>query len=107
MNQHRKLQEWVEEMAWLCEPEHIVWIDGSEEEKDALVNQAVSTGEVSLLNQEKLPGASTIKRPSTTSPERKTSPTFARRFGRTLDPPITGCRRKRDISGRARSSRAP
>ena len=56
MNQHRKLQEWVEEMAWLCEPEHVVWIDGSEEEKDALVNQAVSTGEVSLLNQEKLPG---------------------------------------------------
>jgi phosphoenolpyruvate carboxykinase (GTP) len=56
MNQHRKLQEWVEEMARMCEPENIVWIDGSEEEKDCLTQQAVSTGEVSLLNQEKLPG---------------------------------------------------
>jgi phosphoenolpyruvate carboxykinase (GTP) len=56
MNQHRELQEWVEEMARLCEPDSIVWIDGSEEEKDRLTREAVQTGEVSLLNQEKLPG---------------------------------------------------
>ena len=56
MNQHRKLQEWVEEMARLCEPDQIVWIDGSEEEKDRLTQEAVATGEVTLLNQEKLPG---------------------------------------------------
>ncbi len=43
-------------MARLCEPDHIVWIDGSEEEKDRLVQEAVGTGEVTLLNQEKLPG---------------------------------------------------
>src|SRR3989304_580721 len=56
MNQHLELQKWVEEMAQMCEPEHVVWIDGSEEEKDRLTQEAVSTGEVSLLNQEKLPG---------------------------------------------------
>ena len=56
MTQHRELQEWVEEMARLCEPDSIVWIDGSEEEKDRLTQEAVQTGEMTLLNQEKLPG---------------------------------------------------
>ncbi len=56
MNQHRKLQEWVEEIAGLCQPEHIVWIDGSEEEQQRLTQEAAATGEVILLNQDKLPG---------------------------------------------------
>jgi len=56
VQQHRKLQEWVEEMARMCRPDHIVWIDGSSEEKDRLVEEAVAAGEVSLLNQQKLPG---------------------------------------------------
>ena len=56
MNQHRKLQEWVEEAARLCQPEQIVWIDGSEEEKDRLTREAAAAGEVVVLNQEKLPG---------------------------------------------------
>jgi len=56
VNQHRKLQEWVEEMARLCGPDQIVWIDGSEEEKDRLTQEAAATGEVVVLDQEKLPG---------------------------------------------------
>ncbi len=56
MNQHRELQEWVEEMARLCEPDSIVWIDGSKEEKDRLTQEAIQAGEMALLNQEKLPG---------------------------------------------------
>jgi phosphoenolpyruvate carboxykinase (GTP) len=56
VNQHRKLQEWVEEMARMCEPESIVWIDGSEEEKERLTDEAVATGELTRLNQEKMPG---------------------------------------------------
>ena len=56
MHQHRELQEWVEETARLCEPDHIVWIDGSEEEKDYLTRQAVATAEVVFLNQELMPG---------------------------------------------------
>ncbi len=56
MNQHRKLQEWVEDMARLCQPDHIVWVDGSEEEKERLVKEALDTGELTLLNQKKLPG---------------------------------------------------
>ncbi len=43
-------------MARLCGPDQIVWIDGSEEEKDRLTQEAASTGEVVVLDQEKLPG---------------------------------------------------
>ncbi len=56
MSQHQGLQEWVEEMARLCQPDSIVWIDGSEEERERLTKEAVSTGELLPLNQEKLPG---------------------------------------------------
>ena len=56
MTQHRELQEWVEEMARLCEPDEIVWIDGSEDEKERLTKEAAAAGEVVLLNQDKLPG---------------------------------------------------
>ncbi len=56
MNQHLKLKKWVEDMARMCEPDKIVWIDGSEEEKDRLTQEAISTGEVIPLNHEKLPG---------------------------------------------------
>jgi phosphoenolpyruvate carboxykinase (GTP) len=54
--QHRKLQEWVEQMARMCEPDQIVWIDGSDEEKERLAQEAVATGEINPLDQEKLPG---------------------------------------------------
>jgi phosphoenolpyruvate carboxykinase (GTP) len=56
VSQHRELQQWVEEMARLCEPDSVVWIDGSEEEKERLTREAVRTGEMVLLNQQKLPG---------------------------------------------------
>jgi phosphoenolpyruvate carboxykinase (GTP) len=56
MTQHRELQEWVEEMARMCQPDRIVWIDGSEEEKQRLTAEAVGTGELVAMNQEKYPG---------------------------------------------------
>ncbi len=54
--QHRQLQEWVEEMARMCQPDRIVWIDGSDEEKDELVQEAVQTGEIIVLDQKRHPG---------------------------------------------------
>lgn len=50
------VQQWVEEMSGLTKPDNIVWIDGSEEEKERLVKQAASTGEMIELDKEKLPG---------------------------------------------------
>jgi len=46
----------VTECSALCQPDRIVWCDGSEAEKDRLTNEAVATGEIILLNQEVLPG---------------------------------------------------
>jgi phosphoenolpyruvate carboxykinase (GTP) len=56
VSQHRELQEWVEENVRLCQPDRVVWIDGSEEEQQRLTLEAAATGEVILLNHEKLPG---------------------------------------------------
>ncbi len=50
------LLSWVEECAHLCKPDHVVWCDGSEEEKERLTALAVSTNVLIPLNQEKLPG---------------------------------------------------
>ncbi|MDE6779954.1 MAG: phosphoenolpyruvate carboxykinase (GTP), partial [Ruminococcus sp.] len=44
------------EMVALCKPDNVVWIDGSEEQLNALRKEAVETGEMIELNQEKLPG---------------------------------------------------
>ncbi len=47
---------WVEEMKKLTNPDHVVLIDGSEAQLDELRAQAVKTGEMIKLNEEKLPG---------------------------------------------------
>jgi phosphoenolpyruvate carboxykinase (GTP) len=47
---------WIDEMAKMTKPDRIVWVDGSEEERQRLTAEAISTGELLELNQEKLPG---------------------------------------------------
>ncbi len=47
---------WVDEMARLCRPERIHWCDGSAEERDALTAQAVASGVLMRLDQQRLPG---------------------------------------------------
>ena len=56
MTANKHVMSWVEEMAALTTPDKIVWIDGSEEQADALRAEACSTGEIIKLNQEKFPG---------------------------------------------------
>ncbi|MBR2312844.1 MAG: phosphoenolpyruvate carboxykinase (GTP) [Clostridia bacterium] len=46
---------WIDEMAAMTQPDKIVWIDGSEEQAEALRAEACSTGEIIKLNQELLP----------------------------------------------------
>src|SRR5512143_516582 len=48
--------KWVQEMAAMCQPEDIVWCDGSEAEKEKLTRVAVETGDLMPLNQQALPG---------------------------------------------------
>src|SRR5579862_636177 len=46
---------WVQEMAGLCQPDHVYWCDGSEGEKKQLLKECLASGELEELNQEKLP----------------------------------------------------
>ncbi len=56
MTNNKYVKAWIDEMSALTCPDKIVWIDGSEEQAEDLRRQAVETGEMIKLNQEKLPG---------------------------------------------------
>ncbi len=56
MTQNTTVLKWLEEMKELLQPTNVVWIDGSEEQLEALRAEACSTGEMIKLNEEKLPG---------------------------------------------------
>ena len=47
--------DWINEMAEMTCPDKIVWIDGSDEQAEALRAEACSTGEIIKLNQDLLP----------------------------------------------------
>ncbi len=51
-----RVLNWVNECAELTNPKEIVWIDGSEEQLEAIRQEACDTGEMIRLNEEKLPG---------------------------------------------------
>jgi len=40
----------------MCQPDEVVWCDGSEAERERLTRVAVQCGDLITLNQEKLPG---------------------------------------------------
>ena len=46
---------WIDEMAKMCRPDSIIWIDGSEKQAEELRSEACATGEIIKLNEEKLP----------------------------------------------------
>ena len=56
MTTNKTVLKWLDEMKELLTPEKVVWIDGSQEQIEALRAEACSTGEMVKLNQEKLPG---------------------------------------------------
>ena len=56
LTKNPNVNKWVDEMIALTKPDKVVWIDGSEEQLNALREEACSTGEMIKLNQEKLPG---------------------------------------------------
>ena len=49
------VNQWIDEMAAMTQPDKIVWIDGTEEQAEALRAEACSTGEIIKLNQDLLP----------------------------------------------------
>ena len=55
MTNNKYVLSWIDEMAAMTQPDKIVWIDGSEEQAEALRKEACSTGELIKLNEELLP----------------------------------------------------
>jgi len=53
---NKALKDWVNKISRLCQPDNIVWIDGSKDQKEALEKEALESGELIPLNQDKLPG---------------------------------------------------
>ena len=55
MTENKHILNWIDEMAAMTQPDKIVWIDGSDEQTEALREEACSTGEIIKLNQDLLP----------------------------------------------------
>ena len=55
MTNNKKVLKFVEDSAAFAQPDKIVWIDGSEAQRDALRAEAVASGEILKLNEELLP----------------------------------------------------
>ena len=56
MTTNATVTKWIEEMKALLNPDKVVWITGDEAQLEALREEAVKTGELEKLNEEKLPG---------------------------------------------------
>ncbi len=56
MDKLHRLKTWIDKCAGLCQPDNIVWVDGTEKQKKDLQQKACATGEITALNKKKLPG---------------------------------------------------
>lgn len=56
MTTNKKVLQFVDEAVALANPDKVVWIDGSEAQLEALRKEAIASGEMIKLNDEKLPG---------------------------------------------------
>ncbi len=56
MTANKKLLAWVKEMADMCKPDNIYWCDGSQEENERLLQEAVDSGAAIRLDPKKRPG---------------------------------------------------
>ena len=54
---NKKLQAWVDQMAALCQPDEVVWCDGSKEEYDRMWDILVKAGTAKRLDDKKRPNS--------------------------------------------------
>ncbi len=56
MTENQYVLKWIEEMKALTRPDRVVWVTDGKEQIDSLKEEAVVTGLMERLNEEKLPG---------------------------------------------------
>src|SRR5690606_17508647 len=57
MTNNRKLLQWVDEMAAMCQPDNVHWCDGSQQEYDAMMKLLVEAGTAIKLNEANRPNS--------------------------------------------------
>lgn len=107
LTSNKSVLKWVDEMVALTKPEKVVWIDGSEEQLEALRAESCSTGEMIKLNEEKLPGCY-LHRSAVNDVARVEGRTFiCTRKKRMQAPPTTGWTPRRPTKSWVSSLTAP
>jgi phosphoenolpyruvate carboxykinase (GTP) len=61
MTKHQQLQTWVTETAAHCQPDSVVWCDGSPEEYQAILRQLVHAGTAQWLNDATRPNSIAVR----------------------------------------------
>ncbi len=57
LTKNKKLLAWVDEVAKMCQPDQVVWCDGSQEEYDEMADMLVKSGTYVRLNEKKRPNS--------------------------------------------------
>ncbi|MBI3539436.1 MAG: phosphoenolpyruvate carboxykinase (GTP) [Candidatus Eisenbacteria bacterium] len=57
MTTHKALKQWVDETVALCQPDRVVWCDGSEQEYQTMLRQLVQSGTAQWLDQAMRPNS--------------------------------------------------
>lgn len=55
LTDNKTVLSWIEEQKKLVNPDNVIWIDGSKEQLDYFMTEALSTGEMRKLNEELFP----------------------------------------------------
>lgn len=61
MTNHTLLQDWVKQTAALCQPDEIVWCDGSKDEYQRMLQLMVDAGSAQWLAQDKKPNSILVR----------------------------------------------
>ena len=59
--ENKKLQQWVEDMTALCQPDNVVWCDGSKDEWSKMWDILVKGGTAKKLDENKRPNSYYIR----------------------------------------------
>ena len=84
------LRPWVEQMVTLCQPDDVVWCDGSQQEYDRLCQLLVRQGTLRPLNPEKRPNCYLALSDPSEWLGSKTEHSYAVSAGTTRDRPTIG-----------------
>jgi phosphoenolpyruvate carboxykinase (GTP) len=60
-NKHKRLAQWVEEVAQLCKPERVHWCDGSDREYQEMLHLMVLSGTALTLDEKKRPNSILVR----------------------------------------------